>query len=100
MSVLKDSPRFLAGLIKIAGFAQLFIGLLALYYSPLEIYVFYLFSEKGPFYYPGFGVGSVWFAILVAHNLAYYILAATLLLLGVGSIRLRHWALRLSRLYL
>ncbi len=100
MSVLKDSPQLLAGLVKIAGIVQLFIGLVALYYGPLEIYVFYLFSEEGPFYYPGFGVGSVWFAILVAHNLAYYILAAMLLPLGIGSIRLRHWALPLSRLYL
>ena len=52
MSVLKDSPRFLAGLIKIAGIVQLFIGLVALYYGPMEIYASISSQKKVRFIIP------------------------------------------------
>ena len=100
MSAKTNSHTILPIFIKVIGFVQLIVGIVALYYGPLEIYVFYLFSEGGQFHFPGFGVGSVWFAVLVAHNIAYYILAAMLLPLGIGSIRLKRWALPLSQAYL
>jgi hypothetical protein len=88
-------PRFL----QIIGVFLLLVGLVAAYYGPLEIFVFYLFSEGGPFYYDGFGVGSFWFAYLVVQNLGYYLVAAICLPLGIGHIQLRRWALTLTRLY-
>ena len=76
------------------GVVEFAIGLVAAFYGPAEIYVFYFFSEGGRFAYPGFGMGSVWFAALVAHNLAYYLLAAALLPLGYATLRRRAWAAR------
>jgi len=76
------------------------VGIVAAFYGPLEIYVFYFFSDGGRFHYPGFGVGSLWFAALVAQDLAYYILAALLLPVGVGHLRMRQWARSLTELYL
>ena len=73
------------------------VGLVAAYYGPLEIYVFYLFSPGGRFYYEGFAVGSLWFAYLVLQNLGYYLLAALLLPLGIGTFTLRRWAYTLTR---
>jgi hypothetical protein len=87
-------------LLKLAGAAFLAVGLVAAYYGPLEIYVFYLFSEGGRFYYQGFGMGALWFAALVIQNLGYYVIAALLLPLAIGHLGLRRWALPLARLYL
>ncbi len=78
------------------GLAEIAVGLIAAFYGPLEIYVFYFFSGDGRFAYPGFGMGSLWFAALVAHNLAYYLLAATLLPLGYATMRHYAWAARAS----
>ena len=89
-----------AWILKALGIIQILIGLIAAYYGPLEIYVFYFFSDGGQFHYDGFGVGSFWFALLVVQNLAYYVLAGLLLPAGIGTIRLRRWALTLSILYL
>jgi hypothetical protein len=85
--------------LKIIGLALLLIGLVAAYYGPLEIYVFYLFSEGGRFHYEGFGVGSLWFAYLVVQNIGYYIIAALCIPVGIGHLNLRRWALTLTRLY-
>ena len=52
---------------------QILVGIVAAYYGPLEIQCFYLFSEGGPFFYPGFAIGSLWFGLLAVHNLAYYL---------------------------
>ena len=82
------------------GGALLLVGLVGAYYGPLEIFVFYLFSEGGKFYYDGFGVGSLWFAYLVVQNLGYYIIAAICIPLGLGHLWLRRWALTLTRLTL
>jgi len=86
-------------LIQAMGLLQLVAGLVAAYYGPLEIAVFYLFSTDGPFAYDGFGVGSLWFGLLVMHNIAYYVLAMLLIPVGIGNLRLRSWALTLNRLY-
>jgi len=100
MSVSKNSHRAQAVIVKAIGITQILIGIVAAYYGPLEIYVFYLFSKGGPFYYDGFGVGSFWFGLLVGHNIAYYLLAGLLIPVGIGTIKLRRWALTLSILYL
>lgn len=74
--------------------------MVAAYYGPLELFVFYLFSQGGQFYYEGFGVGSFWFAALVLQNIGYYVIAALCLPVGIGHIKLRCWALPLTRLFL
>ena len=76
------------------GLLELATGLVAGFCGPLEIYVFHLFSDGGTFAYPGFGVGSLWFTALVAHNLGYYLLATALLPLGYATLRRRAWARR------
>jgi len=87
-------------ILKTAGFLMIAVGLVAAYYGPLEIYVFYLFSPGGRFYFEGFAVGSLWFAYLVLQNLGYYLLAALLLPLGIGTFTLRRWAYTLTCLVL
>lgn len=87
-------------LLKIIGILLILVGFVAAYYGPLEIFVFYLFSEGGSLYYEGFGMGSFWFAALVLQNIGYYIIAALFLPLGIGHMKLRRWALTLTQLYL
>lgn len=89
-------PKFLRAI----GLVLILVGLVAAYYGPLEIFVFYLFSEGGQFYYDGFGVGSFWFAALVVQNIGYYIIAALFLPLGIGHLKQSRWALTLAQLYL
>jgi hypothetical protein len=43
-------------------------------------------------------VGSFWFAALVVQNLGYYLIAALLIPVGIGHVRLRRWALTLTQL--
>jgi len=87
-------------ILKTAGLLMIAVGLVAAYYGPLEIYVFYLFSPGGRFYFEGFAVGSLWFAYLVLQNLGYYLLAALLLPLGIGTFTHRRWAYTLTRVVL
>jgi hypothetical protein len=86
--------------LKVTGVVLILVGLIAAYYGPLEIFVFYLFSEGGIFYYDGFGMGSFWFAALVVQNLGYYLIAALCLPVGIGHVKLRRWALTLTQLYI
>lgn len=86
--------------LKIIGVVLTLVGLVAAYYGPLEIFVFYFFSEGGRFYYAGFGMGSFWFAALVVQNIGYYVIAALCLPVGLGHLKLRRWALTLTQLYL
>lgn len=92
--------RAVALLLRLAGGLLVAVGLIAAWYGPYEIYVFYLFSPGGPFHYDGFGVGSLWFAYLVLQNVAYYVVAALLLPVGIGHLHRRAWALPLTRLFL
>ncbi len=87
-------------LAKTIGGLELAVGLVALYYAPLEIYCFYVFAPGGSFFYPEFTVGSLWFALLVMSNIVYYLMAITLIPLGMGTLRLRGWAHHLSRVAL
>ncbi|MGE5574111.1 MAG: hypothetical protein ACM3ZU_14020 [Bacteroidota bacterium] len=90
--------RALPHLLRIAGLGLILIGLVAAFYGPLEIYVFYLLSPGGRFHYEGFGMGSLWFAALVAQNIGYYAIAALFIPLGIGHLKLRRWVLTLTRL--
>jgi hypothetical protein len=87
-------------LLQIIGIGLIVVGLVAAYYGPLEIYVFYFFSEGGQFFYNGFGMGSAWFAALVVQNIGYYIIAALFIPAGIGHVKRRRWALTLTQLYL
>lgn len=87
-------------LLRAVGLVLILIGLVAAYYGPLEIFVFYFFSEGGRFHYDGFGMGSLWLAALVLQNLGYYVIAALCLPLGIGHVKLRRWALTLTQLTL
>lgn len=71
---------------------MLFKGALAAMFGPVELYCFYLFSEGGRFHYEGFGAGSLMFGSLAAQIAGYYVIAALLVPLGYGHIRLRRWA--------
>lgn len=86
-------------LLKIIGTILVIIGLIGAYYGPLEIYVFYLFSEGGRFFYDGFGIGSIWFAYLVVQNIGYYLVAAICIPIGYGHIYYRRWSLTLTQLF-
>jgi len=92
--------RWIPLLLKSVGVMLTLVGLVAVYYGPLEIYVFYLFSEGGHFHYEGFGMGSFWFGALVVQNLGYYIIAALCLPIGIGHLKICRWALTITRLYL
>jgi hypothetical protein len=87
-------------IIRIIGIFQLIVGVVAAFYGPLEIYVFYFFSRNGRFHYDGFGFGSLWFGLLVIQNIGYYIIAALLLPTGYATLRRCRWALPLSQLIL
>ena len=55
--------------------------------------------QRWRFHYQGFGVGSLWFAYLVVQNIGYYVIAALCIPVGIGHLKLRRWALTLTRLY-
>jgi len=84
---------------KVIGIFVFSIGLVAAFYAPYEIFVYYIFSEGGQFHYDGFGMGSLWFAIVTLMNFGYYAIAGVCLPLGYGWIKLRRWAFTLSRLF-
>ena len=87
-------------LIRTIGAVLLLVGLVGAYYGPLEIFVFYIFSKGGQWYYEGFGMGTFWFGALVVQNLGYYTVAAICIPLGIGYLGLRRWTLTLTRLIL
>ena len=84
-------------LIKILGILQLAIGLLSLGIAPLEIYSYYLLSEGGRFYYDGFGVGSFLYGLIFAQIIGYYFIAFIFITIGYGHLKLKNWALKLSK---
>ena len=84
-------------LIKILGILQLAIGLFSLGIAPLEIYSYYLLSEGGKFYYDGFGVGSFLYGLIFAQIIGYYFIAFIFITIGYGHLKLKNWALKLSK---
>jgi hypothetical protein len=85
------SPRDVAALLRLIGVLLLLAGAGVAYLGPVELYCFYFFTEGGRFHYPGFGFGSFMFANLAAQIAGYYIIAAILIPLGYGHLRLRGW---------
>ncbi len=78
------------------GLLQLLVGLACAFLGPVELYVFYLFSEGGRFYFEGFRFGSFMFGNIALQVAGYYLAAAVLLPLGYGHLRLRRWARSLA----
>ena len=78
------------------GVILLIVGSAMAFVGPVEIYVFYLFSEGGRFHYEGFGVGSFMFANIAAQIVGYYLIAMVAIPLGYGHIKRLRWARTLT----
>jgi hypothetical protein len=83
-------------ILRIIGLATFTIGLIAAFLGPAEIYCFYLFSEGGIFHYEGFRFGSFMFGNLAAQIMGYYFIAAVLIPIGYGTVKLKSWARHLT----
>jgi hypothetical protein len=84
----RDRRLVLVGL----GLLLLAAGLGCAFLGPVEVYVFYLFSEGGRFAYEGFRFGSFMFGNIALQVAGYYLAAAVLVPMGYGHVRLRWWA--------
>ena len=84
----RDRRLVLVGL----GLLLLAAGLGCAFLGPVEVYVFYLFSEGGRFAYEGFRFGSFMFGNIALQVVGYYLAAAVLVPMGYGHLRLRRWA--------
>jgi hypothetical protein len=84
----KDRSPFLIAI----GVILLLIGAVAAFLGPVELHVFYLFSEGGRFHYAGFGFGSFMFANIAAQVAGYYLVAILCITLGYGHLKVRRWA--------
>jgi len=93
MTETRDDPRpdRRSTLLRLIGVLLLLAGAGVAYLGPVEIGCFYFFTEGGRFHYPGFGFGSFMFANLAAQIVGYYLIAAILIPLGYGHLRLRRW---------
>ena len=78
------------------GVVLLLAGIGCAFLGPVELYVFYLFSEGGRFHYEGFRFGSFMFGNIAVQVAGYYLAAAVLVPLGYGHVRLRRWARSLA----
>lgn len=83
-------------LITIIGALLLLGGIAIGLLGPLEMYCFYLFSEGGGFSYEGFGFGSFMFGNIASQVIGYYLIAAVLIVVGYGHLKLRRWVRKLS----
>jgi hypothetical protein len=89
-------PRVRILVLRLCGTVLLLVGLLAAFLGPVEMFCFYLFSEGGAFHYEGFRFGSFVFGNIAAQIMGYYFIAAFLIPIGYGTIRLRNWARHLT----
>jgi hypothetical protein len=78
------------------GVLLLLVGVGAALLGPIEIYCFYLFAEGGRLHYEGFGFGSFMFGNIAAQIIGYYLIAALLIPLGYGHLKVRRWARTLA----
>jgi MFS family permease len=83
-------------LIALIGVLVLLVGIAVGFLGPIEMYCFYLFSEGGRFHYEGFGWGSFMFGNIASQIIGYYLIAALLIPLGYGHLKIRRWARTLS----
>lgn len=79
-------------MLRALGLVLLLAGVGCAFLGPVEMYVFYLFSEGGRFYFEGFGFGSFMFGNIALQVAGYYLIAAVLIPFGYGHLRLRRWA--------
>jgi hypothetical protein len=79
-------------ILTIIGTLFFFVGFVSAFLGPVEMYVFYLFSEGGRFHYEGFGFGSFMFGNLAVQIAGYYLIALLCIPLGYGHVRVRRWA--------
>jgi len=86
-STYQDRTRWF----KVSGVLLLLSGIAVGLLGPLEMYCFYLFSEGGRFHYAGFGFGSFMFGNIAAQIVGYYLIAALLIPLGYGHLKMRRW---------
>ena len=87
MTDYRDRRLFLVAL----GLALLLAGIACAFIAPVELHVFYLFSEGGRFYYEGFRFGSFMFGNIAVQVAGYYLIATLLIPLGYGHVALRRW---------
>ncbi len=83
-------------ILAVIGVLLLFVGIVAAFFGPAEMYCFYLFSEGGRFHYDGFGFGSFMFGNIASQIIGYYLIAMVCIPLGYGHLRMRRWARTLS----
>ncbi|OIO87511.1 MAG: hypothetical protein AUK02_05080 [Anaerolineae bacterium CG2_30_58_95] len=83
----KDRTRVMSAMGVLLLLSGIAIGLL----GPIEMYCFYLFAEGGRFHYAGFGFGSFMFGNIASQIIGYYLIAAVLIPLGYGHLKLRRW---------
>lgn len=98
MSDMNGANRFKrAFVLRIIGVLMFTAGSFLALLAPLESVCFAWFSPGGRFHYQGFGYGSFMFVFVIAQMVVYLMLAALLIPLGYGHLRLRRWAIKLSR---
>jgi hypothetical protein len=78
------------------GLVLLLAGIGCAFLGPVEMHVFYLFSEGGRYSFEGFRFGSFMFGNIALQVAGYYLAAAVLVPLGYGHLRLRRWARSLA----
>ncbi|MBW7997340.1 MAG: hypothetical protein FVQ81_12370 [Candidatus Glassbacteria bacterium] len=83
-------------LLQMLGAVFFALGLYAAILGPLEFVTFYFYSPGGRWHYEGFGFGSLWFGVLAIQIIGFYLVAAVLIPLGYGHLRLRPWVGKLS----
>jgi len=88
----KDRSFLLRGF----GILLLLVGFAGAVFGPLEMYVFYMFSQGGRFHYPGFGFGSFMFGLIAVQIMGYYVIALICIPLGYGHWKLRRWVRNVS----
>jgi len=82
--------------IAVIGVVLLLVGIAVGFLGLLEMYCFYLFAEGGRFHYEGFGFGSFMFGNIASQIVGYYLIAAALIPLGYGHLKMRRWARTLA----
>jgi hypothetical protein len=88
--------RTTSNLLTIIGAILIFIGIIAAFFGPLEIYCYYLFTEGGRFHYEGFGFGSFMFGNIAVQIMGYYIIALIFIPLGYGHLKKQSWIQKIS----
>ncbi|MGD9091526.1 MAG: hypothetical protein PVF74_01665 [Anaerolineales bacterium] len=92
----REHLRYPNFILLVIGGLLLIVGIAAAFIAPIEVYVFYAFSEGGRFYYEGFGFGSFMFGYITWQVIGYYLIAILCIPLGYGHLRARRWTRTLS----